>query len=105
MKKGKEIIDEKWYKEIIEENGKEINDVLHYCVANMPGAVPYTSTMALSNSTIPYIKAIANHGYKKAIKNHKPLLRGLNVYKGNVTHSGVAEAFNLDYTPATELIN
>ena len=82
-----------------------IDDVLHYCVANMPGAVPYTSTMALSNSTVPYIRAIANHGYKNVIKNHKPLLRGLNVYKGSITHSGVAEAFNLDYTPALDLIN
>jgi len=82
-----------------------VDDVLHYCVANMPGAVPYTSTMALSNSTVPYIRAIANHGYKSVIKNHKPLLRGLNVYKGKITHSGVAEAFNLDYTPALELIN
>jgi len=82
-----------------------VDDVLHYCVANMPGAVPYTSTMALSNSTVPYIKAIANHGYESVIKNHKPLLRGLNMYKGRVTHSGVAETFNLDYTPALELIN
>ena len=82
-----------------------VDDVLHYCVANMPGAVPYTSTMALSNSTVPYIRAIAKHGYKSVIKNHKPLLRGLNIYKGKITHAGVAEAFYLDYTPVLDIIN
>ena len=82
-----------------------VDDVLHYCVANMPGAVPYTSTMALSNSTIPYIRAIAGHGYEKAIKQHKPLSYGLNIYKGKVTHPGVANSFNLDYTPVSQLFN
>ncbi len=82
-----------------------VEDVLHYCVANMPGAVPYTSTMALSNSTIPYIRAIASHGYNKAVKVHKSLALGLNVYKGMVTHSGVAKAFNHEYTPPLDALN
>ena len=82
-----------------------VDDVLHYCVANMPGAVPYTSTMALSNSTIPYIKSIAKHGYKKSIKMHKPLLYGLNIYKGKVVHPGVANSFDLEYTAPSELLD
>lgn len=82
-----------------------VEDVLHYCVANMPGAVPYTSTMALSNSTIPYIRAVASHGHKKAVKLHKSLALGLNVCDGNVTHLGVAKAFNFDYVPPLDALN
>jgi len=82
-----------------------VDDVLHYCVANMPGAVPYTSTMALSNSTIPYIRSIAKHGYKKSITANKSLQHGLNVYKGTVTHPGVAHSFDLDYTPVLDILN
>ena len=82
-----------------------VDDVLHYCVANMPGAVPYTSTMALSNSTIPYIRAIANHGYRESVKKHKPLLYGLNIHKGKVVHPGVASSFDLECTPVAQIFD
>jgi len=82
-----------------------VDDVLHYCVANMPGAVPYTSTMALSNSTIPYIRTLAKHGYKNSVNGNKSLKHGLNIYKGKVTHPGVAQSFDLDYTPTEEAIS
>ena len=75
----------------------EVNDIIHYCVANMPGAVPYTSTIALANATFPYIKSIADKGYKTALKNNDSLVNGLNIFKGHVTHAGVANAFNLTY--------
>ena len=75
----------------------EVNDIIHYCVANMPGAVPYTSTIALANATFPYIKSIADKGYKSALKNNEALVKGLNIFKGHVTHAGVANAFNLTY--------
>ena len=83
----------------------EIDNIIHYCVANMPGAVPYTSTIALSNTTFPYIKKIANHGFKNAINSDNSLIKGLNIFKGRVTHSGVAEAFKLDYIPPDEALN
>ena len=82
-----------------------VDDVVHYCVANMPGAVPYTSTMALSNSTIPYIRAIANHGYRESVKKHKPLLYGLNIHKGKVVHPGVASSFDLECTPVAQIFD
>jgi alanine dehydrogenase len=66
-----------------------IDDVVHYCVANMPGAVPYTSTMALTNATLPYAIQLANKGWKKACKENKELLLGLNVVKGEVVYKGV----------------
>ena len=74
-----------------------VDGIIHYCVANMPGAVPYTSTIALSNTTYPYIKSIANRGYQEALLSNKSLLKGLNIFKGVVTHKGVAEAFGLPY--------
>ena len=76
----------------------DVDGIIHYCVANMPGAVPYTSTIALSNTTYPYIRSIANKGYQGALLADKALLKGLNIYKGKVTHQGVADAFGLDYT-------
>ncbi|PKN51760.1 MAG: alanine dehydrogenase [Deltaproteobacteria bacterium HGW-Deltaproteobacteria-13] len=72
--------------------------IVHYCVANMPGAVPRTSTFALTNATLPYAVAIANKGYRKAIADDPALARGVNVHKGNLTCSRVAEAFCMDYT-------
>lgn len=81
-----------------------VDDVVHYCVANMPGAVPYTSTFALNNATLPYIIALANKGYKKALADDKHLLNGLNVYRGKVTHESVAESQNLAFVdPRTAL--
>ena len=72
--------------------------VVHYAVANMPGAVPRTSTIALNNATLPYAQLLANKGYKEAFKANQPLSLGLNTYKGYVTNKGVAEAFDLTYT-------
>ncbi len=72
-----------------------IDDVLHYCVANMPGAVPFTSTLALTNSTLPYVLKIANRGWKEACADDSALMRGLNIVEGRVVYRGVAEAFDL----------
>ncbi len=72
-----------------------IDDVIHYCVANMPGAVPYTSTVALTNATLPYAIQLADKGWKEACRNSNELKLGLNVIKGDVVYKGVADAFNL----------
>jgi len=74
-----------------------IDDVIHYCVANMPGAVPRTSTIALTNATLPYAIQIAEKGWKKACIDSVPLRKGLNVVDGKVVYKGVADAFNLPY--------
>ena len=76
-----------------------VDDVVHYCVANMPGGVPRTSTMALNKATLPLLIKLADQGYKKTLKENKNYLAGLNVYKGKITFKGVAAAFNLQYTP------
>ena len=72
-----------------------IDNVVHYCVANMPGAVPYTSTIALTNATLPYAIQLAEKGWKKACKDRNDLKVGLNIINGKVVYKGVAEAFNL----------
>lgn len=72
-----------------------IDDVVHYCVANMPGAVPYTSTIALTNATLPYALQLANKGWEQACRDNVPLRKGLNVIKGDVVYKGVADAFDL----------
>ncbi|HZL09369.1 MAG TPA: alanine dehydrogenase [Prolixibacteraceae bacterium] len=74
-----------------------IDHVIHYCVANMPGAVPRTSTLALTNATLPYAIQIANKGWKKACNENDALRKGLNVVQGKVVYEGVAEAFGLPY--------
>ena len=71
-----------------------IDDVVHYCVANMPGAVPYTSTLALTNVTLPYVLRLANQGWVKACENDETLAKGLNVVKGEIVYEEIAEAFN-----------
>ena len=76
-----------------------IDGIVHYCVANMPGAVPYTSTLALTNATLPYAIDLANKGWKKACVDNLGLRRGLNIVNGKVVYKGVAEAFNLNYEP------
>jgi len=81
-----------------------IDGVVHYCVANMPGAVAKTSTLALTNATLPYAVAIANKGWKKACTENVEIERGLNVVEGKITYKAVAEAFNMDYTPAAEVL-
>ena len=78
-------------------------DVTHYCVANMPGSVPFTSTTALCNATFKYIKQLASNGMN-SFKNDPILLKGLNTYKGNITHPAVAESFNLNYTDPLKLL-
>ena len=75
-----------------------IDDVLHYSVANMPGAVPMTSTEGLTNATINYAIEIANKGWKQACIENNPLKKGLNIVRGNVVYKAVAEAFNMKYT-------
>lgn len=74
-----------------------VDDVLHYCVANMPGAVPFTSTVALTNATLPYALELARKGWKKACNDNLPLRKGLNIINGQVVYKGVADAFNLPY--------
>ncbi|MBN8649850.1 MAG: alanine dehydrogenase [Cytophagales bacterium] len=81
-----------------------IDDIVHYCVANMPGAVPYTSTLALTNATLPYALKLANNGWKKACKENEDLLKGLNVVQGKVVYKAVADAFNLPYTSVEEVL-
>jgi alanine dehydrogenase len=73
-----------------------IDDVVHYCVANMPGAVPYTSTMALTNVTLPYVLKLANDGWEKACEHSAPLAKGLNIVKGEIVYKEIAEAFDLE---------
>jgi alanine dehydrogenase len=74
-----------------------LDGVIHYCVTNMPGAVPRTSTFALTNATLPYVRALADHGWRQAIANDAGLARGLNVHAGQLTHEAVASALGLDF--------
>tara|TARA_B100000614_G_scaffold130358_1_gene116288 strand:- start:3062 stop:4177 length:1116 start_codon:yes stop_codon:yes gene_type:complete len=82
-----------------------VDDVVHYCVANMPGGVPRTSTIALNNATLPFLTKLANDGYNKTLKNDSNFLAGLNVYKGQVTYKAVADAFGHTYFDAKQLLN
>lgn len=80
------------------------HDVIHYCVPNIPGAVPRTATIGLTNATVPYALQLANKGFRQAAKENGALLKGINVLEGKITNKGVAEAFGYDYTdPATLL--
>lgn len=81
-----------------------IDDVVHYCVANMPGAVPYTSTLALTNATLPYALQLANNGWRQACQDSSELRSGLNIVHGKVVYKGVADAFNLPYTDVREVL-
>jgi alanine dehydrogenase len=81
-----------------------IDGVVHYCVANMPGAVPITSTRALTNVTLPYAEVIADYGVGQAIKRDHALARGVNVIAGRVTYEAVAEAHGLEYTPLDDVL-
>jgi alanine dehydrogenase len=74
-----------------------LDGVIHYCVTNMPGAVPRTSTFALTNATLPYVRALADHGWRQALANDPGLARGLNIHGGEVTHEAVASALGLDF--------
>jgi len=77
----------------------DVDGIVHYCVANMPGGVPITSTKALTNATLPYVEAIAGHGLAEAVSRDPALARGVNVVDGKITYEAVAEAHSLDYTP------
>ncbi len=81
-----------------------IDDVVHYCVANMPGAVPYTSTIALTNATLPYAVRLANFGWKNACQADPALAKGLNVIDGEIVYHGVAEAFSLPYQDVSKYL-
>jgi alanine dehydrogenase len=83
----------------------EVDSVIHYCVANMPGAVPVTSTYALTNATLPYVLTLANHGVAGAIEVKPGLRAGVNIAHGAVTHPAVAEALGLNFTPIDEVLN
>lgn len=82
----------------------EVDGVVHYCVANMPGAVPYTSTLALTNATLPYALLLANKGWKEACASNEELKKGLNVVNGKIVFKGVSEAWNLPYTEVSEVL-
>ncbi len=81
-----------------------VDDIVHYCVANMPGAVPFTSTLGLTNVTLPYTVQIANKGWKKALKDDSELLKGLNIADGKIVYKDVAEAFDMEFTPVDEVL-
>lgn len=82
----------------------EVEGVIHYGVANMPGAVPMTSTVALTNATLPYAILIANNGYPKCVQESSAVAMGVNIVRGHVTYKGVAEAFGLPYAPLEEVL-
>lgn len=82
----------------------EVDGIIHYCVTNMPGAVPITSTIALTNATLPYAVAFANKGWKQACRENGGVKRGLNMAEGHITCKGVADAFGLAHTPADTLL-
>jgi len=81
-----------------------VDDVVHYCVANMPGGVPRTSTLALNKATLPFLSKLAEKGYEKALKEDKNFLAGLNVFKGQVTYKAVADIFGHQYTSPVDAI-
>ncbi|MEN3026886.1 MAG: alanine dehydrogenase [Chlorobiota bacterium] len=81
-----------------------VDGVVHYCVANMPGAVPVTSTIALTNATLPYIVELADKGWEDAVRTNPELLAGLNIVDGVITHPGVAESFGFEYVEPLRLL-
>jgi alanine dehydrogenase len=80
-----------------------VDGITHYCVANMPGAVPITSTKALTNATLPYVEEIADHGIREAVVRDQALARGVNVVDGKITYRAVAEAHGLEYAPLEDV--
>lgn len=81
-----------------------IDGIVHYCVANMPGAVPYTSTLALTNATLPYAIQLANKGWRKACSENEELKKGLNIANGKIVYQGVAEAWGLPYEEVSSIL-
>ena len=82
-----------------------VDDVVHYCVANMPGGVPRTSTLALNAVTLPFIQNLASNGFKDALKNDKNFMNGLNIFKGAVTYKAIADDLNYDYANPETLVH
>jgi len=82
----------------------EVDGIVHYCVTNMPGAVPYTSTLGLTNVTLPYAVDIANKGWKKALDEDQELKKGLNIAKGEIVYQDVADAFEMEFTAIDSVI-
>ncbi len=82
----------------------EVDGIVHYCVANMPGAVPLTSTVALTNATLPYAVKIADKGWHQVARDDEGIREGLNVVNGKVTYAGVADAFGLEHTPVSDVL-
>jgi alanine dehydrogenase len=83
----------------------ELDGIVHYCVANMPGAVPISSTKALTNATLPYVEAIADRGVRVAVERDAALARGVNVVAGKIAYEAVAEAHELPYVPLSEALS
>jgi alanine dehydrogenase len=83
----------------------EVDGVVHYCVANMPGAVARTSTFALTNATLPYLKKLADKGYLRAMRDDPSLAKGLNLWLGQCTHAAVARDLGLDYVPVEQALS
>jgi alanine dehydrogenase len=81
-----------------------VNGVVHYCVTNMPGAVPHTSTLALTNATLPYVLKIANQGARTAIKADAGIREGVNTFEGHLTYSAVAESQRKPWKPVNDLV-
>ncbi len=81
-----------------------VDDVLHYCVANMPGAVPFTSTLGLTNVTLPYALAIANKGWKQAVREDKDLMKGVNIVEGTIVYEDVADAFGMGWSTVESIL-
>jgi len=81
-----------------------VDEILHYCVANMPGAVPYTSTLGLTNMTLPYAVALANKGWKQAVKDDVELLKGVNIVEGTIVYEDVAEAFGMEWSTVNQML-
>ena len=81
-----------------------VDDVVHYCVTNMPGAVARTSSRALNNATLPFVIALANKGYQKALQDDPHLLNGLNIHKGHVTYEAVARDLGMEFLPPAKVI-
>lgn len=82
-----------------------VDGIVHYCVANMPGGVPFTSTLGLTNATLPYALQLANKGWEKAAKENRELALGVNVAKGHIVYKDVADAFGFAYKPLSEVMN
>jgi alanine dehydrogenase len=81
-----------------------VDGVVHYCVANMPGAVPRTSTFALTNATVPFVLALADKGFPRALAEDPHLRAGLNVHAGRLVHPAVAQALGIDYIPSERVL-